>query len=103
MAFASEPPKMTTAVWAPHRKHTEFFEVHHHHGHLHYHYVEQGAWRKDENSFTAAKVHGDLSAVYELQRSHTSVFFRGSDGLLNFFYVTVVPGVTMEHLLKMLQ
>jgi hypothetical protein len=50
-------------------------------GYLHFFHVDSGGWQHDSSSFVkAGKLTGAISAVFEPQRNHASVFVKGDDG-----------------------
>ena len=77
--------KQVSTTFSVKRNHTEIFTKGAN-GNLSYFYAEPN-WKKDNSSFSASKVSGDISAVYEPQREHSSVFFKGEDGYLHYYYV----------------
>jgi len=56
-----------------------------------YYYHVNGEWHQDDISFqAAAPTNGPLSACFEQQRNHASLFVKAADGHLNFFYVNEI-------------
>ena len=76
MNFSVMANDQISSVFSPARNHTEMF-VKGRDGYLSFYFLENGKWQIDNSSFRAAKVHGEVCAVFETQRNHSAVFFTG--------------------------
>jgi leucyl-tRNA synthetase len=55
---------------------------------LNYYYLLNGAWAKDDKSFSASKVNSTIYVIFEPQRKHSAVFYHGADDKTHYYFVT---------------
>ena len=76
-----------SSVYEPQRSFSAVF--YNRSGRIVYYYFREGKWSKDEKSFHFCS--GDLSSVFENNKGHSALFYRGYDGYLH--YQSVENGV----------